>query len=343
MVNILARAFFALGDTRTPMKISVFCLLLNLALALALVWHFKQGGLGIANTLTSLVNVTLLAHALRRKLKTLDMAALRRPVWLLVGLSLLSRCPGVCGLASVGAMARPREPGLENRGGVCASGHCRRRLLAGGVALSDPGGERDDGFRAGQIQEIGPRLRRVDVSNHELVDSSRGGDGPVAVIKFAEYPGYRNGAEIPAVPSFAPVIAHDETFILRHGDFRKIGRRMVLSNKDSIFRVVVVFREDLAGYSSHGARANGFERKLCAIHIDPAIFDCHRVTGNGDDAFNPKFTAIFWIGKQNQVAALRVSDPIGIFYRDDAVPRRNGWIHGCARDAERLNELVADI
>jgi putative peptidoglycan lipid II flippase len=90
VVNILARAFFALGDTRTPMKVSVVCLMLNLALALALVWHFKQGGLGIANTLTSLVNVALLTYALRRKLKTLDMASLRQPVWLLVGLSLVA-------------------------------------------------------------------------------------------------------------------------------------------------------------------------------------------------------------------------------------------------------------
>jgi len=80
VVNILARAFFALGDTKTPMKISVFCLALNLLLSVALVWHFKQGGLGIANTITSLFNMGLLAFALRRKLKRLDMASLRRPV-----------------------------------------------------------------------------------------------------------------------------------------------------------------------------------------------------------------------------------------------------------------------
>jgi putative peptidoglycan lipid II flippase len=76
-VNILARAFFALGDTQTPMKISLVCLTLNLILAACLVLPFKQGGLGIANTITSLCNAGLLLFALRKKLGKLEMASLR--------------------------------------------------------------------------------------------------------------------------------------------------------------------------------------------------------------------------------------------------------------------------
>jgi putative peptidoglycan lipid II flippase len=72
IVNVLARAFYALGDIKTPMRVSIFCLVLNLLLAITLVWRFKQGGLGIANTLTSLLNVALLTFALRKKLKTLE-------------------------------------------------------------------------------------------------------------------------------------------------------------------------------------------------------------------------------------------------------------------------------
>src|SRR5206468_7322715 len=72
MVNVLARAFYALGDTQTPMKISVVCLALNLVFALWLVLSFhpgyRQGGLGIANTLTAACNVGLLLYALHRKL-----------------------------------------------------------------------------------------------------------------------------------------------------------------------------------------------------------------------------------------------------------------------------------
>ena len=76
LTNIFARAFYALGDTKTPMRVSVFCLALNLVLALALVWRFKQAGLGIANTLTSAMNVFLLSYALKKKMNKLEMQSL---------------------------------------------------------------------------------------------------------------------------------------------------------------------------------------------------------------------------------------------------------------------------
>jgi len=77
-VNVLARAFFALGDTRTPMKISIVCLTLNLILAAALILPLRQGGLGLANTATSIGNVALLVFALRKKMGKLEMEPLRK-------------------------------------------------------------------------------------------------------------------------------------------------------------------------------------------------------------------------------------------------------------------------
>jgi putative peptidoglycan lipid II flippase len=77
-VNVLARAFYALGDTKTPMKISLACLALNFLLAAALVSPLKQGGLGIANTATSIVNVWLLLFALRKRLEKLEMESLQK-------------------------------------------------------------------------------------------------------------------------------------------------------------------------------------------------------------------------------------------------------------------------
>ena len=93
-VNVLARAFFALGDTRTPMIISIACLVLNLVFSGFLLWSFppgyKQGGLGIANTLSGIGNVLLLGYGLRRKLARLEMSALRQPLLVLAGAGLLA-------------------------------------------------------------------------------------------------------------------------------------------------------------------------------------------------------------------------------------------------------------
>jgi putative peptidoglycan lipid II flippase len=77
MTNILARAFYALNDIKTPMRISLFCLVLNLGFAWWLVQIYREGGLGIANTLSACINVSLLTYALRRKLKFLGLTALK--------------------------------------------------------------------------------------------------------------------------------------------------------------------------------------------------------------------------------------------------------------------------
>ena len=80
VVNVLARAFYALGDTTTPMKISIVCLALNLMWVLWLIGPFKQAGLGVANTLSAAVNVVLLGYALKRKLPKLEFADLLGPL-----------------------------------------------------------------------------------------------------------------------------------------------------------------------------------------------------------------------------------------------------------------------
>jgi putative peptidoglycan lipid II flippase len=77
-VNILARAFFAMGDTRTPMRISLACLAVNLALALLLIHPLRQGGMGLANSLSAWLNALWLVVALRRKAGGLELAEVRR-------------------------------------------------------------------------------------------------------------------------------------------------------------------------------------------------------------------------------------------------------------------------
>jgi len=76
-VNILARAFYALGDVATPMRIAIVCLLVNLVFMALLISPMRQGGLGLANTLSSMLNVWLLGFALRKKLARLELTTLR--------------------------------------------------------------------------------------------------------------------------------------------------------------------------------------------------------------------------------------------------------------------------
>jgi len=78
LVNIFARAFYATGDLQTPMRISIFCLAMNALLTafFLFVWKLGPGALGLANSLTSICNLSLLLYALRKRLRTLEMAEL---------------------------------------------------------------------------------------------------------------------------------------------------------------------------------------------------------------------------------------------------------------------------
>jgi len=84
MNNILARAFYALDDIKTPMKISVLCLGLNLLFALWLVRPYREAGLAVANTLSASLNLALLVYALRRKLSRLGLTGVVRTLLVLV-------------------------------------------------------------------------------------------------------------------------------------------------------------------------------------------------------------------------------------------------------------------
>ena len=92
MNNILGRAFYALGDISTPMKVSLFCLALNLVLAVWLVQRNREAGLGIANTLSAGCNTVLLLYALRKKLSVLGLADLRRSLLVLAPDAIVSGC-----------------------------------------------------------------------------------------------------------------------------------------------------------------------------------------------------------------------------------------------------------
>jgi putative peptidoglycan lipid II flippase len=74
--NILARAFYALSDIKTPVKISMVSLVLNLVFSIWLVHPYREAGLAVANTLSACFNCALLTYALRRRLGRLGLTSL---------------------------------------------------------------------------------------------------------------------------------------------------------------------------------------------------------------------------------------------------------------------------
>jgi putative peptidoglycan lipid II flippase len=91
LVKVLAPAFFARGNTSTPVRIGMVTLVLNFALNIALMIPLQHVGPALATSLAAVFNVTMLA------------AMLRRRGFLIADARLLHRLPRI-GLAAV-AMA----------------------------------------------------------------------------------------------------------------------------------------------------------------------------------------------------------------------------------------------
>nr|WP_035244341.1 murein biosynthesis integral membrane protein MurJ [Desulfonatronovibrio hydrogenovorans] len=66
-VRPLVSAFYALEDTRTPVKIAVLSLIVNIGLGILLMQKLDHFGLALAASISSWVNVILLGLALKRK------------------------------------------------------------------------------------------------------------------------------------------------------------------------------------------------------------------------------------------------------------------------------------
>ncbi len=59
-IKILASAFYARGDTKTPVKVGVIAMLSNMVLNLILIFHFKHVGLALATSIAAFINAALL-------------------------------------------------------------------------------------------------------------------------------------------------------------------------------------------------------------------------------------------------------------------------------------------
>jgi putative peptidoglycan lipid II flippase len=68
VLEILARAFYALHDTRTPVLFGVLSMGLNVSLSLLLIDALAQGGLALANSIATIIETAILFIIVRKRL-----------------------------------------------------------------------------------------------------------------------------------------------------------------------------------------------------------------------------------------------------------------------------------
>lgn len=67
LIKVLTPGFYARADTKTPVRIAMLAMLVNLGLNLALIWHLAHIGLALSTAVAAWVNAGLLYLTLRRR------------------------------------------------------------------------------------------------------------------------------------------------------------------------------------------------------------------------------------------------------------------------------------
>ncbi len=124
-VRIVAQAFYSLQDTRTPVKIAIIALCTNIACSTAFIlWTpLQHGGLALAASLASMLNISLLTIQLRKKIGRIDASRILR--------SLLKIVPASVAMGAIGWRIS-RNPVWELGGNTLF----KTELLVGGMTAS---------------------------------------------------------------------------------------------------------------------------------------------------------------------------------------------------------------
>jgi len=115
VVEIAARAFYALHDTKTPVLIGAAAMGVNVALSLAFIGSLAHGGLALANVLATCLEAGTMLFALSRRLAGIEAGKLARS---LVQMLLAAALMGV----AISAFLRASGGGLLATGGAVGLG-----------------------------------------------------------------------------------------------------------------------------------------------------------------------------------------------------------------------------
>ena len=67
-VRVVVSAFYSLQDTKTPVKVAIIALIVNIILSVILMYPLRHGGLALATSIASAVNIIILCVLLRRRI-----------------------------------------------------------------------------------------------------------------------------------------------------------------------------------------------------------------------------------------------------------------------------------
>jgi len=96
-IRVVVSAFYALQDTRTPVKIAVAALLVNVVMGIVLMFPMKHSGLALATSIASAVNILVLAVILERKVGRF----LRRDFWVSISRTTVASGVMVIAIAAI--------------------------------------------------------------------------------------------------------------------------------------------------------------------------------------------------------------------------------------------------
>jgi putative peptidoglycan lipid II flippase len=136
-VGVLTRTFYALGDTRTPVRASFVAVALNLGLNLLFIGPLRPLGLGhaglaLATSVTSIANLLQLAWYLRRRVGPLEGRRMINTLWRVSAAAGAAVALCALGLRLTGVPAGPGAAALQVAGGMVvalAAGYGAMRLL----------------------------------------------------------------------------------------------------------------------------------------------------------------------------------------------------------------------